>query len=57
MTVRKKPKNKLKGETVRLRLTAGEKALWTKAADAAGRDLSNWLRYVANRCRGSASRD
>jgi hypothetical protein len=38
-----------KDESVRLRLTAGEKDAWLRAAEASGRDLSNWLRSIANR--------
>jgi uncharacterized protein (DUF1778 family) len=38
-----------KDESIRLRLTADEKRSWTRAAHDAGRDLSNWLRFIANR--------
>jgi hypothetical protein len=31
------------------RLTAAEKDAWTAAAECDGRDLSGWLRYLANR--------
>ncbi len=45
---------KRKDESIRLRLTADEKGSWIRAAHAAGRDLSNWLRYIANRETGRA---
>jgi uncharacterized protein (DUF1778 family) len=46
---RRKPKGERKEASLRLRLTAAEKALWTRTAENAGRDLSNWLRFIANR--------
>ena len=42
----------MKSITIRLRLTEEEKAAWARAADKDGRDLSNWLRWVANRAAG-----
>lgn len=51
-TKRRKPKSERKEESMRLRLTATEKAAWTRAAEHDGRDLSNWLRHVANRAAG-----
>lgn len=48
MTKRRKPRIARKEDSLRLRLTATEKELWTQVAKSAGRDLSNWLRYVAN---------
>jgi uncharacterized protein (DUF1778 family) len=45
---RRKPKEERKDESMRLRLTAEEKEAWTNAAEKEGRDLSNWLRYLAN---------
>ncbi len=38
----------MKSITIRLRLTAEEKAAWARAAEKDGRDLSGWLRRVAN---------
>lgn len=46
---RRKPKDVRKEESIRLRLTVQEKVLWSKVAKEAGRDLSNWIRYVSNR--------
>ena len=46
---RRKPKVERKEESMRLRLTADEKKAWTQAAEKDGRDLSNWLRFLANR--------
>lgn len=46
---RRKPKDERKGESMRVRVTDAEKKAWTKAAEADGRDLSNWLRFLANR--------
>lgn len=48
VTKRRKPRAERKDESMRLRLTAEEKEAWTKAAEKEGRDLSNWLRYLAN---------
>jgi uncharacterized protein (DUF1778 family) len=48
-TKRRKPKDERKEESMRIRVTAAEKKAWTTAAEADGRDLSNWLRFVANR--------
>ncbi len=46
---RRKPKVERKEESMRLRLTSDEKKAWTLAAEKDGRDLSNWLRFLANR--------
>lgn len=46
---RRKPKDERKEESMRLRLTATEKEAWTRAAEKDGRDMSNWLRHIANR--------
>jgi uncharacterized protein (DUF1778 family) len=46
---RRKPKVERKEEALRLRLTSEEKKAWTLAAEKDGRDLSNWLRFLANR--------
>lgn len=48
-TRRRRPASNLKLESLRLRLTTREKALWTAAATKAERTLSDWLRYVANK--------
>jgi len=34
---------------MRIRVTTAEKEAWTAAADRDGRDLSGWLRFLANR--------
>ena len=44
---RRKTKALRKDEQLRLRLTAAEKAAWTKAAQLDGLDLSSWLRRLA----------
>lgn len=46
---RRKAKVGLKDETIRVRLTAAEKEAFTAAAVKVGRDLSNWLRWIASR--------
>jgi hypothetical protein len=46
---RRKPKDERKDLGIRLRLTATEKDAWTQAAKKDGRDLSGWLRFLANR--------
>jgi hypothetical protein len=46
---RRKPKDARKEASMRLRVTSAEKEAWTRAAGKDGRDLSNWLRFVANR--------
>ena len=46
---RRKVKEARKGESLRLRLTAGQKEAFTKAAERAGLDLSSWLRSIAVR--------
>jgi len=45
--MRRKPEIERKEEMVRVRMTAEQKALFTKAAQEMGLDLSGWLRYVA----------
>ena len=45
----RKPKDERKDEELRLRLTAAQKQAFTKAAQRAGLDLSNWLRSLAVR--------
>jgi hypothetical protein len=46
---RRKPKGERKDDEVRVRVTTEEKATWTRVADEDGRDLSGWLRFLANR--------
>lgn len=55
---RKKPAPKpaakpTKDEVVRMRVTADQKAAMVKAADAAGLELSQWLRQLALRAAGA----
>jgi uncharacterized protein (DUF1778 family) len=49
VTKRRKPKGERKEESIRVRLTSNEKEAWAQAAVRTGRDLSNWIRFVANR--------
>ena len=49
MAARRKPRDERKDESIRLRLTEAEKEAWTAAAERDGRDLSGWLRFLANR--------
>lgn len=51
-TKRRKPKAEVKGEMIRLRLTAVEKDAFTKAAQKDGRPLSGWLRWIAGQASG-----
>jgi len=51
---RRKPKGERKDEELRLRLTTSQKEAFTKAAQLAGLDLSNWLRSIAVREAGQA---
>jgi uncharacterized protein (DUF1778 family) len=48
-TKRRKAKAERKEESIRLRLTTEEKTAFNEAAAREGRDLSNWLRWVARR--------
>ena len=48
MRVKVRKETGIKEETLRQRLTSTEKTAWTEAALRDGRDLSNWLRHVAN---------
>ncbi len=52
---RRKIKSERKEEELRIRLTASQKDAFTKAAQRAGLDLSNWLRSIAVRESGSRS--
>lgn len=49
MAVRRKPRDERKEDSIRIRVTASEKEAWTEAAERDGRDLSGWLRFIANR--------
>jgi uncharacterized protein (DUF1778 family) len=49
---RRKTKDERKADEIRVRLTTGEKAAWTEAARLDGRDLSGWIRHVANTAAG-----
>lgn len=49
MATRRKPRDERKDESMRIRVTAAEKAAWEAAAARDGRDLSGWLRFIANR--------
>jgi uncharacterized protein (DUF1778 family) len=46
---RRESKIKRKEESVRLRMTTEEKMVFREAAAKEGRDLSNWLRWLAHR--------
>jgi hypothetical protein len=48
-TVRRKPRDERKEESLRIRVTSTEKEAWAAAAAKDGRDLSGWLRFIANR--------
>ena len=52
---RGKPKVSVKDESMRIRVTEAEKAAWARAAAKDGRNVSNWLRYLANKAAGVAS--
>jgi len=45
----RKTKDERKDEELRIRLTVSQKEAFTKAAERAGLDLSNWLRSLAVR--------
>lgn len=49
MAVRRKRRDERKEDSIRVRVTASEKEAWTEAAEREGRDLSGWLRFIANR--------
>jgi len=49
MATRRKPRDERKEESIRIRTTAAEKAAWAAAAEQDGRDVSGWLRFIANR--------
>jgi hypothetical protein len=46
---RRKSQSERKQEDIRVRVTAAEKQAWMLAAKKDGRDLSGWLRFLANR--------
>ena len=52
-TPKKRPANTLKGDVVRMRVTAEQKRVLEKAADRAGLELSAWLRQLALRAAGA----
>jgi hypothetical protein len=49
---RRKAKAERKDSEVRIRVTPAEKEAWTLASKKEGRDLSNWLRWIARRASG-----
>jgi hypothetical protein len=49
MATRRKPRDERKEESIRIRVTTTEKDAWTIAAERDGRDVSGWLRFIANR--------
>ncbi len=49
MATRRKPRDERKEESIRIRTTTAEKDAWSAAAERDGRDLSGWLRFIANR--------
>jgi hypothetical protein len=46
---RRKPKGERKEGEIRVRVTVKEKAAWMAKAKTDGRDLSGWLRFLANK--------
>jgi hypothetical protein len=44
---RRKAKDERKDDEIRVRVSAKEKEVWTATAKKDGRDLSNWLRFLA----------
>lgn len=44
----RKPPDERKEESIRIRITTSEKEAWAMAAVADGRDVSGWLRHLAN---------
>jgi hypothetical protein len=49
MAAKRKARDGLKDDSIRIRVTEAEKEAWTAAAERDGRDLSGWLRFIANR--------
>jgi hypothetical protein len=49
MAAKRKVRDGLKDDSIRIRVTEAEKEAWTAAAERDGRDLSGWLRFLANR--------
>lgn len=49
MVKRRKARDERKEQSIRIRITAPEKEAWVAAAGRDGRDLSGWLRFIANR--------
>jgi len=52
-TPKKRPPKALKGDVVRMRVTADQKRALENAADRAGLELSAWLRQLALRAAGA----
>lgn len=50
---KKRPAKTLKGEVVRMRVTAEQKRAMENAAERAGLELSAWLRQLALRAAGA----
>ena len=48
-TTKRKPRDERKAESIRIRTTTAEKEAWAVAAERDGRDVSGWLRFIANR--------
>jgi hypothetical protein len=53
---RRKSKDERKADEIRVRLTTAEKTAWTEAARKDGRDLSGWIRHLANTAAGVSER-
>ncbi len=49
MATRRKARDERKEESIRIRTTTAEKEAWAAAAARDGRDVSGWLRFLANR--------
>ena len=49
MATKRKARDERKEESIRIRVTTAEKEAWAAAAERDGRDVSGWLRFIANR--------
>lgn len=49
MATKRRARDERKEDMIRIRVTAAEKEAWTAVAERDGRDLSGWLRFIANR--------
>lgn len=49
-----KPEGETLPEVLQIRLTADDKARWAKAADIAGKTLSDWMRTCLDKAAGKA---